>query len=139
MAVRLYAVFSCVILAAVAQEGGFDFPDAFSTGRKPSPGGIDLDRSIDRDSSRGAGDRFADLDRTFPARGQGNRPSGAAADDTVQVATDGKKARPCKEKHCQLPDCFCSGIKTPKDLPAESIPQFVMLTFDDSINPNVAE
>jgi len=140
MAVRLYAVFSCVILAAVAQEGGFDYPDPVSTSRKPSPGGIDLDRTIDRDSSRGVGNRFADLDRTFPIRGQGNRPSGAsAADDTVQVATEAEKAQPCKEKHCQLPDCFCSGIKTPKDLPAESIPQFVMLTFDDSINPNVAE
>merc|ERR1719234_5457 len=41
------------------------------------------------------------------------------------------------DRKCKLPDCFCSGTKPPKGLEPQNIPQFVMLTFDDSINPNV--
>merc|ERR1711942_282122 len=70
--------------------------------------------------------------------GRPNRPS-VESDATVSVSQPEEKAKPCTERLCQLPECFCSGIKVPKDLPAETIPQFVMLTFDDSINPNVAE
>ena len=46
-------------------------------------------------------------------------------------------AEPCMDRKCKLPDCFCSGTKPPKGLEPQNIPQFVMLTFDDSINPNV--
>merc|ERR1711942_2598 len=70
--------------------------------------------------------------------GRPNRPS-VESDATVSVSQPEEKAKPCTERLCQLPECFCSGIKVPKDLPAETIPQFVMPTFDDSINPNVAE
>jgi len=62
-------------------------------------------------------------------------PPGFSGDQVV--ADTETPARPCKESECRLPDCFCSGTKTPKDLPAERVPQFIMLTFDDSINPNV--
>merc|ERR1711872_368871 len=81
-----------------------------------------------------------DLDNSIagedPAgRGPGSgRPSGE-----YEVPDLDEKAVPCSEEHCQLPECFCSGTKVPKDLPAETIPQFIMLTFDDAINPNVAE
>merc|ERR1712243_88157 len=82
-----------------------------------------------------ADESVQNLDRLFDSP---NRPS-VDSDVTVSLSHLGEKARPCSEKYCQLPECFCSGIKVPKDLPAETIPQFVMLTFDDSINPNVAE
>jgi len=62
-------------------------------------------------------------------------PPGFSGDEVV--AGPETAARPCKESDCRLPECFCSGTKTPKDLPAEKVPQFIMLTFDDSINPNV--
>merc|ERR1711872_457529 len=81
-----------------------------------------------------------DLDNSIagedPAgRGPGSgRPSGEYEVPDLDI-----KAVPCSEEHCQLPECFCSGTKVPKDLPAETIPQFIMLTFDDAINPNVAE
>ena len=71
--------------------------------------------------------------------GSGHRPGGSGRpSDEYEVPDEDKEAQPCSEKNCQLPNCFCSGTRVPKDLPAETIPQFIMLTFDDSINPNVA-
>ena len=64
------------------------------------------------------------------------KPPAHSGDEVTTTSTE-TPAQPCKESRCHLPDCFCSGTKVPNDLPAESIPQFIMLTFDDSINPNV--
>ncbi|EYB99504.1 hypothetical protein Y032_0122g1086 [Ancylostoma ceylanicum] len=43
---------------------------------------------------------------------------------------------PCNETTCRLPDCFCSltGRKPPGGLAPNTIPQFVVLTFDDAVN-----
>ncbi|CAG5122119.1 unnamed protein product [Candidula unifasciata] len=35
---------------------------------------------------------------------------------------------------CQLPHCYCAGTSIPKDLPVKSVPQMVMLTFDDEVS-----
>lgn len=43
-------------------------------------------------------------------------------------------AKPCDDKICKLPDCFCSGTKIPGGLDAKQVPQMVMITFDDSVN-----
>ena len=68
----------------------------------------------------------------------GFAPSGSVGTSEENAATfHAEPAKPCNPNTCQLPDCFCSGTRVPKDLAPESIPQFVMLTFDDSINPNV--
>jgi len=56
---------------------------------------------------------------------------------TLIASSLADEALPCSERNCQLPDCFCSGTTPPKGLAPEAIPQFIMLTFDDSINPNV--
>ena len=46
----------------------------------------------------------------------------------------GVPAKPCSPDKCKLPDCFCSGTKIPGNLPASSIPQIVMITFDAAVN-----
>ncbi|KAK7101667.1 hypothetical protein V1264_020012 [Littorina saxatilis] len=41
---------------------------------------------------------------------------------------------PCKPSECQLPKCRCPGTDIPAGLSAKSIPQMVMLTFDDEVS-----
>ncbi|XP_038208469.1 uncharacterized protein LOC119829815 isoform X5 [Zerene cesonia] len=48
--------------------------------------------------------------------------------------TPDKTAAKCRKDVCLLPDCFCGGKDIPGELPIESIPQIVLLTFDDSVN-----
>ncbi|XP_069702425.1 nuclear pore complex protein DDB_G0274915-like isoform X3 [Periplaneta americana] len=45
-----------------------------------------------------------------------------------------KTAAKCRKDVCLLPDCYCGGKDIPGDLPAEEVPQIVLLTFDDAIN-----
>nr|NP_001245805.1 chitin deacetylase-like 5, isoform F [Drosophila melanogaster]AFH03482.1 chitin deacetylase-like 5, isoform F [Drosophila melanogaster] len=45
-----------------------------------------------------------------------------------------KTAAKCRKDVCLLPDCYCGGRDIPGELPVESIPQIVLLTFDDSVN-----
>ncbi|CAJ0583111.1 unnamed protein product, partial [Mesorhabditis spiculigera] len=49
---------------------------------------------------------------------------------------DRKMAQDCNPFECRLPECFCSrsGKEPPGGLKPEQIPQFVVLTFDDSVN-----
>lgn len=46
----------------------------------------------------------------------------------------GDPAKPCSLEKCKLPQCFCSGTKIPGNLPASSIPQIVMISFDAAVN-----
>ncbi|CAK1601724.1 unnamed protein product [Parnassius mnemosyne] len=48
--------------------------------------------------------------------------------------TPDKTAAKCRKDVCLLPDCYCGGKDIPGDLPVESVPQIVLLTFDDSVN-----
>ncbi|CAH2050063.1 unnamed protein product, partial [Iphiclides podalirius] len=48
--------------------------------------------------------------------------------------TPDKTAAKCRKDVCLLPDCYCGGKDIPGDLPLESVPQIVLLTFDDSVN-----
>ncbi|KAL0901835.1 hypothetical protein ABMA27_006996 [Loxostege sticticalis] len=48
--------------------------------------------------------------------------------------TPDKTAAKCRKDVCLLPDCFCGGRDIPGDLPVETVPQIVLLTFDDSVN-----
>lgn len=50
---------------------------------------------------------------------------------------DPNAAPPCDAKNCTLPDCFCSSdasIAPKYSTEIKSIPQMIMLTFDDAIN-----
>jgi len=45
-----------------------------------------------------------------------------------------QKAGSCNPAVCRLPDCYCGGSDIPGNLTKESIPQLVLLTFDDAVN-----
>lgn len=45
-----------------------------------------------------------------------------------------KSAAKCRKDVCLLPDCYCGGKDIPNDLEVETVPQIVLLTFDDSVN-----
>ena len=44
---------------------------------------------------------------------------------------------PCSPNICKLPDCRCSGVDIPGNLPRVKVPQMVMLSFDDAVNGQV--
>ncbi|XP_052838085.1 mucin-5AC isoform X8 [Drosophila gunungcola] len=67
---------------------------------------------------------FVDIYRYPPSR----------PDPIYPQPTPDKTAAKCRKDVCQLPDCYCGGKEIPGDLPVESIPQIVLLTFDDSVN-----
>ncbi|XP_053618934.1 uncharacterized protein Cda5 isoform X6 [Plodia interpunctella] len=48
--------------------------------------------------------------------------------------TPDKTAAKCRKDVCLLPDCYCGGKDIPGELPVETVPQIVLLTFDDSVN-----
>lgn len=55
------------------------------------------------------------------------------------VLEDPNAAEKCDEKNCQLPNCFCSssGAKVPGDLDPKTVPQMIIISFDDAVNSNV--
>ncbi|XP_070142619.1 uncharacterized protein Cda5 isoform X5 [Drosophila kikkawai] len=67
---------------------------------------------------------FVDIYRYPPSR----------PDPIYPQPTPDKTAAKCRKDVCLLPDCYCGGRDIPGDLPVESIPQIVLLTFDDSVN-----
>ncbi|XP_055837090.1 uncharacterized protein LOC129905597 isoform X5 [Episyrphus balteatus] len=67
---------------------------------------------------------FVDIYRNPPSRPEPLYPQ----------PTPDKTAAKCRKDVCLLPDCYCGGKEIPADLPVESIPQIVLLTFDDSVN-----
>ncbi|KMY87215.1 uncharacterized protein Dsimw501_GD22994, isoform S [Drosophila simulans] len=67
---------------------------------------------------------FVDIYRYPPSR----------PDPIYPQPTPDKTAAKCRKDVCLLPDCYCGGKDIPGELPAESIPQIVLLTFDDSVN-----
>ncbi|XP_064546557.1 uncharacterized protein Cda5 isoform X12 [Drosophila montana] len=67
---------------------------------------------------------FVDIYRYPPTR----------PDPVYPQPTPDKTAAKCRKDVCLLPDCYCGGRDIPGELPAESIPQIVLLTFDDSVN-----
>ncbi|XP_035827247.1 chitin deacetylase 7-like [Aplysia californica] len=40
----------------------------------------------------------------------------------------------CSPSNCQLPSCYCPGTAIPNNMPVSSVPQMVMLTFDDEVS-----
>ncbi|KAH8237946.1 hypothetical protein KR032_008673, partial [Drosophila birchii] len=67
---------------------------------------------------------FVDIYRYPPSR----------PDPIYPQPTPDKTAAKCRKDVCLLPDCYCGGRDIPGELPVESIPQIVLLTFDDSVN-----
>jgi len=49
-------------------------------------------------------------------------------------AASSQSAGRCDPNVCRLPRCYCGGTEVPGGLSRKSIPQFVLLTFDDAVN-----
>jgi len=61
------------------------------------------------------------------------------SDETMCSADQDPNFAPkCNKTTCKLPECYCSenGDSIPNDLPRESVPQMIMITFDDAVNNN---
>ncbi|GAU93069.1 hypothetical protein RvY_05058 [Ramazzottius varieornatus] len=56
-----------------------------------------------------------------------------------KIDEDPNTAPVCNKNQCKLPDCFCStsGMDVPGDLDPKTVPQMVILSFDDAVNSNV--
>lgn len=52
------------------------------------------------------------------------------AAQTVLAATT---ASPCDPTTCKLPNCLCPSLTPPNGLQPKDVPQFVTITFDDSV------
>lgn len=53
----------------------------------------------------------------------------------VGITLSQNPATECNPATCVLPNCRCSSLDIPRGLAVENTPQFVLLTFDDAINP----
>ncbi|XP_022911775.2 chitin deacetylase 7-like [Onthophagus taurus] len=53
---------------------------------------------------------------------------------TVRNFTTFETAQACKAESCVLPNCRCLSTEIPNGLDVNSIPQLVLLTFDDAVN-----
>lgn len=42
-------------------------------------------------------------------------------------------AAPCDPNTCKLPSCLCPSLTPPNGLQPKDVPQFVTITFDDSV------
>jgi len=62
----------------------------------------------------------------------------ASDENFCELGQDPNGARKCDPSECFLPDCFCS--EDAKEIPGghspESIPQMIILSFDDAVNNN---
>lgn len=53
----------------------------------------------------------------------------ALAQSTLAATT----AAPCDPNTCKLPSCLCPSLTPPNGLQPKDVPQFVTITFDDSV------
>ncbi|CEP07511.1 hypothetical protein [Parasitella parasitica] len=56
------------------------------------------------------------------------------ANQLSQAATT---ASPCDPNTCKLPNCLCPSLSPPNGMKPSDVPQFVTITFDDSIQPEL--
>jgi hypothetical protein len=56
------------------------------------------------------------------------------ASQLTQAATT---AASCDPNTCKLPNCLCPSLTPPGGLAPKDVPQFVTITFDDSIQPEL--
>ncbi|KAI7904287.1 uncharacterized protein BX663DRAFT_504587 [Cokeromyces recurvatus] len=54
-----------------------------------------------------------------------------------QLVHAGTTPGPCDTNACKLPDCLCPSLTPPAGLSPKDVPQFVTITFDDSIQPEL--
>lgn len=49
---------------------------------------------------------------------------------------DANSALPCDKNRCHLPNCWCSsdGTEIPGNLTSPTIPQMIVITFEDAVN-----
>lgn len=51
----------------------------------------------------------------------------------AQSALAATTAAPCDPTTCKLPSCLCPSLTPPNGLQPKDVPQFVTITFDDSV------
>lgn len=56
---------------------------------------------------------------------------------TAQSTLAATTAAPCDPTNCKLPSCLCPSLTPPNGLQPKDVPQFVTITFDDSIQPEL--
>jgi hypothetical protein len=54
-----------------------------------------------------------------------------------QLVHGATTAAACDPNTCKLPDCLCPSTSPPGGLSPQDVPQFVTITFDDSIQPEL--
>jgi len=59
-------------------------------------------------------------------------------ENSCDIHNDPNRAPHCDKTECQLPNCYCINepADTPGNMPAATIPQMVMISFDDAVNNN---
>ncbi|KAB7498765.1 hypothetical protein Anas_06332 [Armadillidium nasatum] len=59
-------------------------------------------------------------------------------ENVCDISNDPNAAPACDKAECTLPECFCYNqpFETPGNLKPETIPQMIMITFDDAVNNN---
>ncbi|RXG53573.1 hypothetical protein Avbf_16881 [Armadillidium vulgare] len=59
-------------------------------------------------------------------------------ENVCDISNDPNAAPSCDKVECTLPECFCYNqpYETPGNLKPETIPQMIMITFDDAVNNN---
>lgn len=56
---------------------------------------------------------------------------------THQLSQAATIATACDPTTCKLPNCLCPSLSPPNGMNASDVPQFVTITFDDSIQPEL--
>ncbi|CAO0792150.1 unnamed protein product [Mucor circinelloides] len=56
---------------------------------------------------------------------------------THQLSQAATTATACDPTTCKLPNCLCPSLSPPNGMNASDVPQFVTITFDDSIQPEL--
>jgi hypothetical protein len=56
---------------------------------------------------------------------------------TTSAQTAASNAAACDPNTCKLPSCNCPSKSPPGGLLPQDVPQFVTITFDDSIQPEL--
>ncbi|XP_055883796.1 chitin deacetylase 7-like isoform X1 [Biomphalaria glabrata] len=82
------------------------------------------------ESSGGESEKSSTKKSSAPKAKSGSEPAESRSNSANLQSNEGD----CDPSSCQLPSCYCPGTAIPRGLSASSVPQMVMLTFDDEVS-----